>query len=308
MNLRSLEAFCAAVEERSVSGAARRMYLSQPSVSERLAGLEREAQVPLLKRSRRGVEPTEEGALLYEQARKVLDAVRALENVLHNLRSDRDMKLYVAASSTLGEHLLPEWLSDFRRQTPRAATGVFVGNTQEVVDLVRSGEVAFGVIEGEEYHGALESLPILDDELVVVVAPKHPWASRRVTVEDLSKEPFISREQGSGTRDVIETALKETGNVSETGNISLDIRMELGSTSAIKEAIEAGLGFSILSKETIRLELQAGTLAVAGGFAIPRRFTLIRNPAASLTTAERDFYDYLMHVREHSGIARRAPV
>lgn len=296
--MRSLEAFCAAVEERTISGAARRMYLSQPSVSERLAELEREARVELLKRSRRGVEPTEQGALLYGHARRVLDEIHALDRVLHTLRAKRDTKLHFAASSTLGEHLLPDWLGEFGKKMPGTSPEVFVGNTREVVERVAGGEVAFGVIEGEEpHHGSVESLPLLDDELVVVVSPGHSWARREITVEDLPEQPFISRERGSGTREIVERALAETG-------ISLNIQMEIGSTSGIKEAIAAGLGFSILSRAAIRVEVGGGNLVVAEGVVISRRFTLIRHPSATMSPVERGFYDHLMRVREQSGVAR----
>lgn len=297
MKLRSLEAFCAAVEEGTISGAARKMYLSQPSVSDRLTELESEARVPLLERSRQGVRPTEQGAVLYEHARRVLDDIRGLERVLHGLRDKRDMRLRFAASSTLGEHLLPEWLQDFGRRMPGMISDLFVGNTREVVEMVGRGEVAFGVIEGEDGRGMVETLPLLDDELVVVVAPGHRWACRRVGAEDLSEEPFISREKGSGTRQVIEGALEEM-------SVSLDVRMEIGSTSAIKEAIEAGLGFSILSRETIRLELESGHLAVAEGFVIPRRFSIVRHPSAAMSLVEQAFYDYLLGVRDRYGLTR----
>lgn len=296
MKLRSLQAFCAAVEEKTISGAARRMYLSQPSVSERLAELEKEAQVPLLKRSPQGVEPTERGALLYEHARRTLDEMQVLDQVLRSLRSKHDMRLGIAASSTIGEHLLPQWLWEFRKQMPEISPGLYIGNTLEVAEQVCRGEVGFGIVEGRHDHPELESTPLVDDELVVVVSPMHRWARRRVSLEDLPKEPFISRERGSGTRAVIEQALKDMGDV------ELNIQSEIGSTSGIKEAIEAGFGFSILSRATIRLEVQTGSLAVAEGFSIPRRFTLIRSPGASLSVAEQGFYDHLMRVRERSGM------
>lgn len=294
MKLRSLEAFCAAVEEGSISGAARRMYLSQPSVSDRLAELEREARVPLLKRSRRGVELTDQGALIYERARKALDEMNALDGLLKTLRSRRSKRLYVAASSTLGEHLFPAWLRSFRARSPETVPELFVGNTQEVVALVGRGAVAFGVIEGEGKYESLESVPLLDDELVAVVAPHHPWARRPLDPAELPEEPFVSREQGSGTREVIENHLAQLG-------VKLDMRMELGSTSAIKEAIEAGLGFSILSRETIRLEVESGHLAVGEGFVIPRRFTLIRNPSSVLNPIEQGFQDYLLGLGAENG-------
>jgi DNA-binding transcriptional LysR family regulator len=297
MKLRSLEAFCAAVEEGTISGAARRMYLSQPSVSERLRELECEARVPLLVRSRRGVEPTEEGEFLYRHARKVMDEIKVLDHALNALRNKSDMKLRLAASSTLGEHLLPEWLRDFRREMPGTVPSLFVGNTQEVIGMVAAGEVVFGVIEGEGYPETVEGLPLLDDELVVVVWPGHRWIRQGVNVQDLAYEPFIAREQGSGTREVIERALGELG-------VSLRIEMEIGSTSAIKEAIETGLGFSILSRAAVRLEVEHGKLEIAEGFSIPRRFTVIRHPSAGLSAAEKGFYEYLMRVRWRFGLAQ----
>src|SRR5215218_2122721 len=145
MKLGSLEAFCAAVEEKSISAAARRMYLSQPSISERLAELEREAQVPLLRRSQRGVELTPEGTTFYEQARKVLDEVKAVESTLQNLRNKDDMKLRFAACVLVGGHLLPHWLRRFERKVPGVRAKVFVGNDPEVVNAVGSGEMPIGM-------------------------------------------------------------------------------------------------------------------------------------------------------------------
>lgn len=296
VKLRSLQAFCAAVEEKTISGAARRMYLSQPSVSEKVAELEREARVKLLERSRQGVSPTAEGELVYKHGRKALDEITVLEQVLRDFRGKQEAMLRFAASSTLGEHLLPEWLRSFRRQRPETILELFVGNTKEVVDLVKEAKVAFGVIEGEESHPPLECLPLLDDELVVVVAPDHPWAKRRICVEDLSGEPFVSREEGSGTRKIVEHSLEKMG-------VSLNVKTEISSTSGIKEAVEAGLGFSIVSRAALRLELRTGTLAVAEGFAIPRRFTLVRHPSASMTRIEESFHDFLMSIREESPVA-----
>lgn len=288
MKLRSIEAFCTVVEEKSISGAARRMYLSQSSMSERMSELEREAGVPLLQRSRQGVTPTTQGTLFYERARKVLNEVKALEQTLQNLGAQHDTNLRLGACLTLGEHLLPDWLYEFRKRMPEVIPALFVGNNREVVEVVRSGEMAIGVVADDARYDPLESLPLLDDELVVVVTPDHPWTRGRISPEDLADEAFISREKGSTTRKVIEQALEERC------GIVLDTRMELGSTTAIKEAIEAGLGFSILSRVTIRRELRAGVLAVVEGFVIPRSYAVVRHPSASLNAAEQRFYDYLV--------------
>ena len=141
MKLRSLEAFCAAVEEKSISAAARRIYLSQPSVSEKLIEMEREAQVPLLRRSRSSIELTPEGITIYEQARKILNQVKALELTLHNLRQQDDMKVRFAACVTVGERIMPGWLRRFEGKLPGVTPTVFMGNDLEVVHLVEGGEL-----------------------------------------------------------------------------------------------------------------------------------------------------------------------
>lgn len=294
MKLRSIEAFCAAVEEKSISAAARRMYLTQPTVSERLAELERETQVPLLQRSRRGVQLTAEGAVFYEQARKVLDEVKALRSTVQNLRDEGDTKLRFAACVTVGERLLPEWLWQFKKRTPKVVPMVLMGNDQAVLNIVRSGETPIGIVASDENHDGFESTTVVDDELVVVVAPSHPWAHKRISPEELSSKPFISREQGSTIRSVIEQTLKSMG------DISLNVQMELGSITAVKEAIESGLGFSILSRADVQRKLEAGTLVQVEGLSIPWSFKLIRHPSAPLSTVEKDFYEFVLSMRKQA--------
>lgn len=288
MKLRSLEAFCTAIEEKSISAAARRMYLSQPSVSERLAELEREAGVSLLKRSRLGVDLTLEGATLYEQARKVLEEVRALESTIHNLRNRDDMKLRFASCVTVGDRLLPECLWSFRDRMPEVVPMVLMGNDPEVLSTVKSGEAPMGIVAGDECYDYFRCTPLIDDELVVAVAPRHPWAQRHIIPEDLPNEPFIAREKGSAIRELTEQTLEDMG------GIKLDIQMELGSTTAIKEVVEEGWAFSIFSRADIQRKLDAGLLVEVEGFSMSWSFKLIRHPSASLTFAEQRFYEFLL--------------
>lgn len=288
MKLRSIEAFCAAVEEKSISAAARRMYLTQPTVSERLAELERETQVPLLRRSRHGVQLTSEGAAFYEQARKVLDEVKVLHSTVRDLRGEGDLRLRFAACVTVGERLLPEWLWRFKKQTPEVVPMVLMGNDPAVLAVVKSGEMPIGIVACDEECNDFETTTLFNDELVVVVAPTHPWAWRRISPEDLPSEPFISREHGSTIRTVVEQTLKDMGNA------PLDVQMELGSNTAVKEAIESGLGFSILSRADVERKLEAGTLVQVEGLSIPWSFKLIRHPSASLSRVEKDFYEFIL--------------
>lgn len=295
MKLRSIEAFCAAVEEKSISAAARRMYLSQPSVSERLAELERETRISLLERSRYGVQLTAEGTAFYKQARKALNEIEALNSVVQNLQDKRDIKLRFAACMTVGERLLPEWLWRFKKQIPDIVPMVFMGNDPQVLSLVKSGEAPIGIVASDECYDYFESTPILYDELIAAVAPTHPWAGQCVLPKDLSKGAFISREKGSAIRTLIEQTLREM----EDG-IELDVQMELGSITAIKEVVEEGWAFSIFSRADIQRKLEAGTLVEVGDFSIPWSFKLIRHPSATLSLAEQRFYDFLLDTHKHT--------
>ncbi len=126
---------------------------------------------------------------------------------------------------------------------------------------------------------------------MVVVGPTHPWAQQRVSLEDLSREPFISREKESAVRAITERALEERG-------ITLNVRMELGSTIAVEEIIEAGWGFSILSRADVQRRLEAGTLVEVEGFSVPWSFKLIRRPSARLSLAEQRFCEFLLEGRK----------
>ena len=300
MKLKSLEAFCSAVEERSISGAARRMYLSQPSVSERLAELEREAGVPLLRRSRLGVEATLEGAAFYERAYKLVAEVRALEHTLHTLRNKDDMKLRFAACVMVGERLMPEYLWQFKKKMSRVVPMMITGNDREVLSAVRSGQAPLGIVAGDECFDYFEDcIPIIEDELIVAVAPTHQWAQRRISPEDLSDEPYISREEGSKIKALMETTL------ADMGLAKLDVQMETGSTTAIKEVVEEGWGFSIFSRTDIRRKLSSGALVEVEGFSIPWSFKLIRNSSVDLTIAEHRFHEFLMEKKRKNGFALR---
>ncbi len=244
-----------------------------------------------MKRSRRSIELTPEGVTIYEKARKILNEVKALKLTLHNLRNKEDMELHFAACVTVGERILPRWLLCFEREMPGVVPTVFMGNDPEIVSVAEGGEMPIGIVASDESCTPFESSPILDDELVVVVGPTHPWAQQRMSLEDLSREQFISREKESAVRAIAERALEERG-------ITLNIRMELGSTMAVEEIIEAGWGFSILSRADVQRRLEAGTLVEVEGFSIPWNFKLIRRPSAHLSLAEQLFCEFLLNGRK----------
>lgn len=293
MKLRSIEAFCAAAEEKRISAAARRMYLSQPSVSKRLSELERETKVALLERSQSGVELTAEGEVFYKQARKVLDEAAVLGSIMRNLGEKRSVKLRFAACTSVGERLLPEWLWSFRQQMPESIPTLFMGNDPRIINLVKSGDAPLGIVASDECYDDFESEAILYDELVVAVASTHPWAHQRVGPEDLSTKAFVSREKGSMIRALVERKLEEIDE-----HVNLNVQMELGSITAIKKVVEEGWAFSIFSRANLQRNLRTGSMVEVKGFSIPCSFKLIRQTTANLNLAEQGFYEFLLKMHK----------
>lgn len=163
----------------------------------------------------------------------------------------------MGASSTIGNYLLPAVVSEFRRTYPRIKIHLLVGNTKRIVELLKGGIIDVGLVEGDVSRYKLTVQKLISDELALIVSAHHPWAAlKEVSMLELPKEPFIFREEGSGTRQMIERHLQRFGLTAQ----SLNISAILGSTEAIKEAVEAGIGVSILSRWTVRKELRYGSL------------------------------------------------
>ncbi len=258
-DLGSLDLLVSVGELGSISAAAAAHGVSQPAASMRLRALERLLQIPLLDRSTRGAQLTAAGLATAEWAASVLGDVRTLLAGTAALRADQAPQLRLAASLTVAEYLVPRWLHLLAAESPGTAVSLRMGNTEHVADLVAGGEVDLGFIEGPRPTGRLRSKELLADELVVVVAPGHPWSRRRrpITASQLASTPLVVREPGSGTRSVLTDALSESG-------LGVTTAMELGSTTAIKAAAMSGTAPAVVSALAVRAELRAGELVAVG--------------------------------------------
>lgn len=292
MKLRAYQAFCAAVESGSISAAARQLYLAQPTVTERVVELERSAKVPLLERSKRGVVPTSEGKILYKHARGLLAEVETLESTLElalkGLRERSDLKLRFAAGVVVGEYLLSKWLRGFEVDMPGIIPEIFIGTDPEVMRKVGAGESPLGVVADENCYDLFDCMTIFHDELLLVVRSDHPWANQEIPVAELASEPFISRERQSSMSTFTERLLRDLGAP------PLKVHLELRNITAMKEAVEAGLGFSILPKSAIKRKLEIGILAKVKGFSMSWDYQLIRNRSVPLSRAEDHFREFLI--------------
>lgn len=255
INLNQLRVFKAIFEEQSITGAARRLRISQPAVSKQLAELESALGVPLVDRLPRGIRLTQAGEVVQTHARRIFRAEEDAEQELAELLGLGRGRLSVGASTTIGSYLVPRVFGDFHVAHPGVALELEIGNTASIQAAVTEGRLDLGLTEGFVAGESLDVTVFAHDEMVLIVSPRHPWAAaRRIPLEELSKTPLLARERGSGSRDVIEAALANVGFFFEPA-------MSLGSTEAVKNAVAWGLGAAFVSRITVELELRVGVLS-----------------------------------------------
>jgi len=249
MQFSYLRTFVTVIERGGFSAAARALGISQPAVSQQVKRLEEELRVELLRRGRRGVvEVTPFGETLLSFARATLKAYDALREELDRQRQVVAGDLWLAASTTPGEYVVPQLLADFRAQHPGVEARVTVGDTADVVRQVLSGECALGFIGAPVEQPRLTLERLAADKVVLALYPGHPFVEReRVTWEEVLTQPLIIREEGSGTRHTVEQALAAQGKVLSPESIALT----LGSTQAVVQAIRDRLGIGFVSRRAI---------------------------------------------------------
>ncbi len=254
-DLDDLSLLAAVAGTGSVGRAATQHGISQPAASMRLRAMERRYRLTLLHRSPTGSALTTEGAAILDWARPMLDAAESFSRGVAALRDRHRDRLRLAASLTVADHLVPAWLVALHTVQPDLAVSLRVGNSDEVADLVRAGSVDLGFVEGATAPEGLRSRTVGQDELAVVVAAGHRWSRRRrgISPAELAGTPLVLREEGSGTREALEHALARHG-------LTPEVAVEVGATTAIKAAVTAGRGPSVLSRLAVGAELADGRL------------------------------------------------
>ena len=258
MDLRRLEIFAKVAELGSFSRAADALFLTQPTISEHVRSLEDELGVQLLDRLGRGTTPTRAGQLLLGYAQRMLTLAREAQQAVDQLQGRMSGELAVGGSTIPGEYVLPALIGAFKTKYPDISIALLIGDSRQVSGWVEDGRVEVGMVGARPSARALESRELMTDELVVVVPAGHPWAERRtVGLADLRGEPLIMRERGSGSREALERALAEAGLDLSTFRIVA----EMGSTQAIKQAVRALVGVSLISRRAVEDECRASLLA-----------------------------------------------
>lgn len=287
-----LRIFCAVAETKSFSKASEIIHLTQPAVSLQIQALEELYETKLFDRSSTTITLTPAGEILYKYAKEILSLYALAVKDIGELTGRVKGSISLGASTTIGNHVLPTVLAEFRKNYPKIKVRLFVGNTRRIVELLNAATIDLGIVEGDVTRQKLKVERLLQDELIVIVSSDHPWSKKRdISIFEVTKEPFIIREEGSGTRQIIEKYLSKHG----LGINDLKVVMMLGSTEGIKEAVESGIGISIISRWAARKENRYGTLKLLSikEERLYRDFSLISPKNAIMSHAMTEFLDYI---------------
>ncbi|MBI6628832.1 LysR substrate-binding domain-containing protein [Pontibaca salina] len=285
MTLDQLRIFIAVAEREHVTQAAAALHLTQSAVSAAISALEERHAVALFDRVGRRIVLTDAGRLFLDEARAVLARSEQAERLLGDLAGLKRGRLRLAASQTVANYWLPPLMHQFRLAHPGFALDLTTGNTAEVARMVHAATVDLGFVEGEITDSNLSVRLLSGDDMVLVVAPGHPWATH--PPRDLQASPWVLRESGSGTRAVVEAMLAEHRLSIEM----LDIALELPTNEAALAAVEAGAGATVLSMLVVASAIDSGRL-VRVDFALPsRRFRVLRHKERHLSLAEQRFLE-----------------
>lgn len=292
MDLRRLEVFAKVAELGSFSRAAEALFLTQPTVSEHIRALEDDLGAQLLDRMGRGATPTPAGQILLTYARRVLALISEARQAIDQFHGRVRGQLVVGGSTIPGEYVLPGLIGQFKAKYPDISISLLISSSRAVSEWVEEGRVEIGVVGAQPAGRALQSRALMADELVIVVSPEHPWAGRKgVSLADVRREPLIVRERGSGSREALERA------VTAVGGDMADFRIvgEIGSTQAVKQAVRAGVGISLISKRAVEDECRARLLVCVKlrDLTVARSFYLVTHRERTRSPLAQAFVEFV---------------
>lgn len=291
ITLQQLEILLALVEAGSFTRAAGKLFLSQPSLTKQIQNLEEAAGARLVNRSAAGNSLTPEGRIIYDYARRMIRLREDAKDRVMRLKDQESGHIYVSASTIPATYILPNLLGRLKEIHPAIQVHVQMHDSEETLQTVLNDQAEMGFIGKAPANMKLIRTRLWKDTLVVVVPASHQLAKQKsVRLGDFTKVPFIIREKGSGTRDLIEECLQKQLSVNLS---SFNTICEMGSSEAVKEAILAGLGVSILSSFAIRREMSQGLLAAlpVSNCHMDRYFYLVYKKQFPLMTYHKNFVD-----------------
>ncbi len=296
MDLRKLEIFYAVVQTGSFSAAAEKLYMTQSAVSQHIHDLESSLGTPLFIRGRRGVQPTPAGKTLAEYTQEIMRLVNEAKLALTHVAHLQSGELHIGATPGVGTYLLPRWIQPFRQTYPQLMVSQVTDVTDRILHHLLEGRLDLAIVEGEfEEQPQLGSLVLEEVSQCIVVGRTHAWFERKdITLADLQHEPLVMRQDNSRTRRWLEDILRQHG-------MHPTIAAEFDTPEAIKQAVMAGMGFSILPAYTLQQELALGLLQVLRlrDMTLVRALKLVWNQQAAFTPIANAFLKHLQQTFPH---------
>lgn len=294
IDIRQLQVFMAVWENRSFSRAAQEICLTQPTVSGHIRALEEALGVQLFDRGGKKVIPTKAGEFFYPFVRQILKLDSQAEREMAMFLGQERGSLELGGSNIPGQYILPALIGQFKVKRPNVQVILRIADTTAITLSVANSDLELGMVGAVVPKTGLRFEPCFHEEMVLIVAPGHRFANcKQVSLADLVSEPFIVRERGSGTRLATENALKAAGNLQIK---DLQIVAEIGSTEAVRQAVKAGLGCSIISQRAVEDDLRHGLLYALAleGVQLYRQFYLVWHGHRTLSPLADAFRDFLL--------------
>lgn len=292
MDIRKIEAFSKVYEHASFSKAGKALYLSQPTISAHVASLEQELEVQLFDRIGRTVVPTKAGEVLYEHARRIFEASELAISELRKLQDRITGRLDIGGSTIPANFIMPEILAGFWKKYPEVVMDLRIGDSEEIVSMVRDNALMLGVVGAVFESPDLHFEQIAVDSLVLVMTPQLYEAHRHLSVHELLRAlPWVMREEGSGTRLAMAESLAKAGVDINSLRASIMVR----NAGAMSRCLAAGMGAAITSAVTVQAELAGGALIAVDlpGLRMDRSFHVVYNKKRSLFPAAVKLIEFL---------------
>lgn len=287
MTLRSLEIFVSVVKYGKMSEASKQLHISQPTISQAIHELETEYNVMLFNRLSKKLYITDAGKQLYTYAKNMLNLRDEMEKNMISLSSNKTITL--GATMTVGKCILVDIIKEFEESHPNIKVNVIIDNTVTIEKLLLNGELDLAIVEGTIRSNDLLSYPIIPDNLVLVCHPTHCIANNNsIDISELSKYPFILREEGSGTREVFEAQLK-------AHNVSIKIKWNCHGSDSIVEAVLANQGVTVISKRLVESYVKDNMLRIVNidKVRMDRNFSLVYHKTKLITSHLNNFISYI---------------
>jgi len=291
MDIHHLRVFASVFKNRSFSRASEELHLTQPTISNHIKALEDEFECKLFDRLGRTILPTKEAEVLYTHSMELIERTNNLREAVGLIKKDISGKLIIGASTIPGVYLLPGFMSEFRKKFPSISFQILISDSKGIIENISRHELLLGIVGARLGNEHIKYMPFIEDELIVVSSP-HLSKNRMMTLQELLKFPMVLREEGSGTRKETEKFLANKGISLENVNIA----GVFGSTDAIKQAVKAGLGVSILSKFSVADELKYKILEEIKltDIQMKRRFYIVTHKKRTLPRLYETFLNFIV--------------